>query len=150
MVKEELTTTTDKVGHLTQEFPLPRKPWCSHWRVNSRATEYCPKLIAMWEDHVRKIGKNSIQVKPHPREKGYDSTINVVTHGEIWTRLDKYILVQESTQRASPRAPKFDPLKQKEVFKELVEMFHQIPSTPMDKHSRCQWDLQVEQHVFPD
>ena len=38
----------DEIGHLARDFPLPQKPWCSHCRVNTYATEECPKLIAKW------------------------------------------------------------------------------------------------------
>lgn len=91
----------------------------------------------MWEDRTRKQGENIIQSEPHPREKGCNSTINVITRGRIRTGSDKYVLAQELIQKAGPSAFKFDLIKHNEFFKD-VEMFIQIPNSLRDKDLRCQ------------
>lgn len=50
----------DDQGYVTRECPLPKRPWCSHCRVNAHTTEDCPELIAKWEERIRQRGANII------------------------------------------------------------------------------------------
>ena len=54
----------NEVGHIAWDCPLPRRPWCSHCRVNTHSTEDCPELIAKWEDRNRQHADNLINSKP--------------------------------------------------------------------------------------
>jgi len=71
----------DKIGHVTWDCPIPRRPWCTYCRVNTHATEDCPKLITKWEDRNRQWETNRIKSEPLPNPLESSQTRNAITRG---------------------------------------------------------------------
>jgi hypothetical protein len=78
------------IGHITQNFPLPRRLWCNHCRTTGHTTEYCPNLIERWEARNRQRNANLVNSEPRTPSREAGSTINVFTTGGTRIRVDKY------------------------------------------------------------
>jgi hypothetical protein len=98
----------DEQGHLARDFPLPRRPWCAHYRNNTHATEDCPDLIAKWEDRARQRGENLINYEPRVVAKGRGPNINIITRGGEKTGIDAKIPHQIKIQKVVPENTKYD------------------------------------------
>lgn len=66
--------------------------------------------------------------------------MNVVPWGGFRRGSYREYSVLEHIFQASPGAPKHDPIKQKELFKDAIEMFHQIPKTLTNKYPHTLWN----------
>jgi hypothetical protein len=57
--------------------------------------------------------------------------INIITRGEAKTRMDEESPHQIKIQKVVPKNTKYDPIRLKELFKNVVEIFRQMhsPST---------------------
>jgi len=72
-----------------------------------------------------------INFEPRPHEGGLQSTISIVMRGGTQTGVDMEGPLK--IHKVGPGAPKFDPVQKKALFKQAMEMFHNmfIPTTPV-------------------
>jgi hypothetical protein len=110
----------DEQGHMARDFPHPRRPWLSHYITNGHATEDFPELIAKWEDQVHQRGTNLISSEIKTVIRGQLPTLNIVTQGGEKTGVDVDNIPQ--IQKATPKEDIYDPLKQKLLFKNEIEV----------------------------
>jgi hypothetical protein len=117
---------------LARDCPHPRRPWCSHYKTNIHAIEYCPELIAKWENRVQQRGTNLIGSEIKRISKGQFPKLNIIIRGGEKTGDDVDNLPQ--IQKATPKGDGYDPLKKKLFFKDSIEVFQNIPSPKMQEN----------------
>jgi len=111
------------------DCPLPRRPWCSHCINNTHSIEYFPDLISKWEDRARKRGANLINSESRPIVEGRTPNIKIVTIGGTKNSVDIANPHHVEIQKAIFENTKYEPIMQKEFFKDTVEMFRKLSSS---------------------
>jgi hypothetical protein len=84
------------------DCPLPRIPWCKHYRNNTHAIEDFLELIVRWEHCVRKQGINLIKFEPRPILEGKDPNINIITREGIKIGVNEDNPNQSNIQKEVP------------------------------------------------